>query len=387
MEIMACQYQFLQEALHGYEKTGISLIAYDGKVFKPAGLGDDVGIYDFLPKLAHGMGISIDQSINLFLGGMFTVSFCLGIIGLFLLLKKWNVRILALANLMFLAFVSFMAGGIYIALSSATIAVVPLFLYFVKRGKPDRMFMLFNLITGIGLGLAHHVRIHSGTGVIIFMVIVLLYLQIHWKRKAILLMLIVIGVSIPAIYFDRLLEQRDAYLKKTYSTFERPPRQHVFWHSVYIGFGFLGNEYGIRYKDEVAIKKVRSVSPKAAYLSEEYEMILKKEVYKLIKAHPLFTATTIFAKLGVICLYLFAFANVGLIAVAFHVKSWRLEVAFWSAMMFNSLFGILVVPDYRYLMGFLAFAALYGIMSLNQTVEQGGFRRMRALLKRSGEES
>jgi hypothetical protein len=38
-------------------------------------------------------------------------------------------------------------------------------------------------------------------------------------------------------------------------------------------------------------------------------------------------------------------------------------------------------------MGFLAFAALYGIMSVEQTVEQGGFRRMRALLKRSGEES
>ena len=187
-------------------------------------------------------------------------------------------------------------------------------------------------------------------------------------------------------YFNQLLNQKDNYLRRNNPAYERVLREHPFWHSVYIGFGFLNNDYGIKYKDEVAIEKVRSISPKTTYLSEEYEAILKEQVLKLIKTKPLFVLRTIFAKFGVISLYLLIFANVGLIAVYFHRKCWPLETAFWGAMIFNSLFGVLVIPDERYLTGFITFATLYGIISIEEAIEHIPWGRFGALLRRKGEE-
>jgi hypothetical protein len=389
MEVMQCQYQLLCEALSGYEKTGIPLVSWDGNILKPAGLGDDIGLYYFIPKIVHALGISIDQSINVLFVSVFLVSFSLGIIGTFLFLKDHVIKWLGFVEIILLAYGSyFFVGGIYIILSSITIAIIPLFLYLTKRRKLGLLLVIFLLLAGLAIGVAHHLRSHAGTGVLIFMTIILLfYLQISWKQKIVLIMLVVISVLTPIIYFDKLLDRRDAYLTNYNSGYERVLRRHVLWHSIYIGFGFLNNEYGIRNKDEVAIGKVRSISPKALYLSEEYETILRKEIFKLIRNHPLFAAQTVFAKFGAITLYLFIFSNVGLIAVILHRKSWQLETAFWSAMVFNSLFGIFTIPDYRYLMGLIAFATLYGIMSIDETIEHVTWEQVAALLRRGGEKS
>jgi len=382
MNIMPCVYQMLHEALSGYQKTGIPLIAYDGNALKPAGVGDDIGIYYFIPKIAHTFGISIDQSINVFFISVILVSFSLGLIGSFLYIKRPLIKWLGIVEIMLLAYGSyFFVGGIYIILSSITIAIIPLFLYLTKRRKLGLPLIIFLLLAGLAIGVAHYLRSHAGTGVLIFMTIILLfYLQISWKQKIVLIMLVVISVLTPMIYFDKLLNRRGAYLTNYNPGYERVPRRHVLWHSIYIGFGFLNNEYGIKYQDEVAIEKVRSISPKALYLSEEYETILRKEIFKLIKNHPLFAAQTVFAKFGAIILYLFIFSNVGLIAVILHRKSWQLETAFWSAMVCNSLFGIFTIPDYRYLMGLIAFATLYGIFSINETIEHIRWGRIIALL-------
>jgi hypothetical protein len=184
------------------------------------------------------------------------------------------------------------------------------------------------------------------------------------------------------IYFDNMMKKRDLYLTKKGSIYEPFTRGHAFWHSAYIGFGFLSNEYGIKYKDESGIEKVRSISPKTRYLSQEYEGIARAEVFRLIKKHPLFVTQTIFAKLGVILFYFLIFSNLGLVAVALHRKTWQLEVAFFGAMVFNALFGIIAVPDYRYLMGFIAFATLYGIVSLDDAIEHLGWKKMIAMMHR-----
>lgn len=378
MNIMPCVYQMLHEALSGYQKTGIPLIAYDGNALKPAGFGDDIGIYYFIPKIAHTFGISIGQSINVFFISVILVSFSLGLIGCFLFLKNRVIKWLGIVEIILLAYGSyFFVGGIYIILSSITIAIIPLFLYFSKQRKLSSVFVIFLLLSGIAIGVAHHLRSHAGTGVLIFMVMVLLfYLQIQWKQKIFLITLLIVAVLTPIIYFDILMNRRDAYLANYDPSYKSAPRRHVFWHSAYIGFGFLNNEYGIKYKDEVAMEKVRSISPKAAYISQDYEEILKDEVFKLIKAHPLFAVQTIFAKLGVIFFYLLIFGNVGLIAITLHKIKWPLEIAFGSAMIFNSLFGILATPDYRYLMGFIAFATLWSIITFGEAIGHDTWKRI-----------
>ena len=124
------------------------------------------------------------------------------------------------------------------------------------------------------------------------------------------------------------------------------------------------------------MEKVRSIAPKTTYLSQDYEDILRHEVFKLIQAHPLFTVQTMFAKLGVILFYLLLFGNVGLIAVALRKAEWPLQIAFGSAMIFNSLFGILATPDYRYLAGFISFATLWGIITFDEAIGHDSWNRI-----------
>jgi len=388
MEVMQCQHQLLREALSGYEKTGIPLVSYDGNVLKPAGIGDDIGLYYFIPKISHVLGISLDQSINVIFISLIFVSLTLGIIGSFLYFRKRAIKWLGAVELILLALGSYFVSGIYIFLLSIPIAIIPLFLYFAQQRKVSSIFIIFLFLAGLAIGVAHHFRIHAGTGVLIFMAIILLFSnQIHWKKKIILILLLIISVSTPIIYFDKIMKQRDIYLAKNNSNYEPFTRGHVFWHSVYIGFGFLSNEYGIKYKDEIAIEKVRSISPKTSYLSQGYEAVLRKEVLSLIKKHPLFATQTIFAKLGVIILYFLIFSNVGVIAVVLHRKNWQLEIAFFSAMMFNSFFGIIAIPDYRYLMGFLAFATLYGVISIDDAIEHVAWKKIITIMHHGREKS
>jgi MFS family permease len=388
MEVMPCQYQMLREALSGYEKTGVPLVAYDGNVLKPAGIGDDIGLYYFLPKISHVLGISLDQSINVIFISVIFVSLSLGIIGSFLYFRKRAIKWLGVVELILLALGSYFVSGIYIILSSITIAIIPLFLYFARQRRVSSMFIIFLFFAGLAISITHHLRSHAGTGVLIFMTIIfLISIQIQWKQKFILILLLMISVSAPMIYFDKIMKQRDVYLTKNDSTYEPFTRGHPFWHSVYIGFGFLSNEYGIKYKDEIAIEKVHSISPKTLYLSQEYEVILRDEVFNLIKKHPLFVTQTIFAKLGVNIFYFLIFSNVGLIAVVLHRKTWQLEIAFFSAMLFNSFFSIIAIPDYRYLMGFIAFATLYGIISIDDAIEHVAWKKIITIMHRGREKS
>jgi hypothetical protein len=370
MEMLPCQYQMLQETLWGYLKTGIPLIAYDGKSLKPAGVSDDMGIYYFIPKITQLLGSSIDQSVDLLFISMAIVSLLLGIIGLSLSLKHLKAKALGILAILFLAYWSyFFSGGIYVIFLIITVAVIPLLLYFSSQQKITSIFSVFLLFSGFAVGMANIFRSHAGTSVLIFMVIILVsYLQTSWKQKIILLMFVAFGVLAPSLYFHQVLDRRDAYLKNLYPNYKAALRGHPFWHTAYIGFGFLNNEFGIRYKDEIAIEKVKSISPKTAYLSEEYEAILRNETLNLIRTKGPFVLQTIFAKFGTIFLYLLVFANVGLIATICYRKVWQIETAFWGGMIFTSLFGVVAIPGSRYLTGLITFASLYGIFSIDEAL-------------------
>lgn len=377
MEIMPSRYQKLQEALSGYEITGNPLISYDGEIFKPATTSDDIGIYYLIPKMAHFLHVSLDQAIHIFFGGMILLSLALAIVGVLLLFKTRLSRFVAIGALLLLSVFSFVVGGLYLVASSITVSIIPLFLYFTKNKKVSVLFFIASFFAGVGMGTAHYLRAHAGTAVVMFMIaVVLLYLQAHWKKKVLLVLLMAVGFLVPMRYFDGLIKQRDVYLEEYQAGYKKVPAQHPFWHSIYIGFGFLNNKYGITYDDNVGYEKVRSISPDAAIYSQEYEAILKKEVFNLIRRHPFFAIKTGCAKMGVIVFYLLVFANIGLIAAVRYPKPWPLELAFWIALAFNALFGILIMPRAGYLSGFCAFATLYGVVSINYAIECGGGRNL-----------
>jgi hypothetical protein len=118
-------------------------------------------------------------------------------------------------------------------------------------------------------------------------------------------------------------------------------RQHPFWHTVYIGLGYLSNDYGLAYKDIIAAKKVHELAPDALLLLiPEYETALKTAVIDLLRKDPVFVVGTLLAKFGAVLIYFLLAANLGMLAAIRYPKPWSVEVAFVAGLAFNALFGL-----------------------------------------------
>jgi hypothetical protein len=141
-------------------------------------------------------------------------------------------------------------------------------------------------------------------------------------------------------------------------------RGHVFWHAIYLGLSYVKNSEVPEYRDEFAFAKVRALRPEAADYSPEYEQVLMREIFKLAKRQPFLILANLFVKLVVVSLFCVFAANVGLYGTKLAPKPIWLELAFWLAIAFNGLYGILVLPNPKYLVGLIAFAVLYGVYSI-----------------------
>jgi len=371
--IMDSRYQKLQMAVDGYQQTGVPLIAYNGNQLNPAGFSDDVGIYYFIPKLADITGLPLDTSAELFFLGMAVTALIFGILGSLLVFKNWTGKGIAIFALSLVLAISYRKGDVYLISSAIIVAIVPLFLYLFKTNTKIKAFhFLFLFLAGVSIGNAHFIRSHSGTSVLLFIGIILItYLKEDRKKKLQLITVLCVGVMLPFIFFNYTIAKRDAYLSQNQPGYKKVVAKHPFWHSVYIGFGFLNNDLDIKWDDSVAMEKVRSVSPDATYLSPEYESILRREVIRIAIDRPHFLLRNIFAKIGILLFYFLVFANIGIIGMLKYPIKGPVDWAFWAALAFNSSFGILVIPYLEYLLGFISLAAIYGVLYINRIVDMG----------------
>ncbi|MFN3385096.1 MAG: hypothetical protein ACK42Y_00720 [Candidatus Thermochlorobacter sp.] len=344
-----------------------------GISYRALGATDDAGLPYLLPKLANLLHLSLGEAWTLWFFSILIVSYALGIYAMMRLLTSSLVKAFYLIHLFVVTVMIVMIGDVYALPACLAIAAVPFALRFFTNTMDDRRFrtslaILFG--TGILFGWAHVIRSHAATGLIVFMVALLLFaMQVSWLKRMVLLASLLFGFLVPQSYMKTLFDARDAFLEAQIG-YGSALRQHPFWHSIYIGLGFLSNDYGLAYKDEVAEKKVRQVAPHAEYCSPEYEAVLKSAVIDLIKKDPVFVTLTLLAKSGFVLIYFCLFANVGLFAAIRYPKPWRIELAFVLALGFNALFGLLVIPRLSYLLGFIAFAVLYGAVSLDDALRQ-----------------
>lgn len=379
--MMEIRYESLHQTLAGLEKTKIQLIGYDGSHFHPAGYSDDGGIYYFIPKIAHAFNIPIDSAMMVFYFGWNLTALSLGVLGSLLLFKTWTEKIIALIALALLSIIVFTHGYVYVFQASAVVATIPLFLYFRKANRASAGFVVFCVLAGAWLGVSNHLRSYAGVGPSIFICIVLAYsIRASWKNKGILAGAAVIGFMIPTLYANYLLEQRNDYLA-AHESISWKYAPYPFWHNIYIGFGYLDNDLGIRYADGVANAKVLSVAPGTQYLSQEYVDILRNEVFKLFTEHTYFVLKTIAAKGWKMALLFLMYANIGVLAALAYPKGRALDLAFLFGMLFQTSFGFLVIPKDSYLLGFIAFATLYGVVSINAALDRGLIEDGRRCLK------
>ncbi len=368
--MMQCRYDWLQWLMEGYQKTGQLLIGYQNGALVPFNGADDIGMYCMVPKIAQWFSLSLDQAIAVFYYGMALIACSLALFGFFLLYRAWLPRVVVVLGIVWLSRGCLRIADVYATYAIAALAVTPLWLYGVQQNQRPRWFMAWSGCVGLILGFLHYVRALSGMPVLVFMLITLVLNRWAWRDKVWVVGVVLAGIVVPVVYFSAVYDQYVAYAMQYLPGAVIALKTHVFWHQLYIGLGFLSNPFGIAYNDSIGFAKARSVNPNVISCSPEYEMILRNEVIALVIQYPMFVLKTIFAKCGVIFLYLARVAHVGLIAAVIYRKPWQLELAFAGALAASALFAVLTDPDYSYLLGFIAFAVMYAIISINYALEK-----------------
>lgn len=372
MSIMGCRYIDLMRTIAGYKKTGMQLVGCDGvATFPSEATGDDVGLYYFVPKLMRFFDCSLDRAISLFFNGMLLAGCFIGIIGFFLYSKSWLFRAIAASGLvLFSCYVRTMTTDNYLVPVALAMAIVPWGLYFLRRGKIDWLVVMFFCLTGIVCGYGHFIRSCSSFPMLLLLVCVVFFIPASWWRRGVLLIVLGSSVMISFFHMHVLFEARKPYFDPSYSQIAA---YHPLWHAVYAGFGFLNNDSGIKWDDDVVRAHAKSIDPQAIYPSHKYEMVVQGMVCNLFKNHKDFVIQTFAAKAGVILFWILIFANIGLVLAFLYRKPWQVELILWLALLTSSVFGFIALPGrwYPYTLGMHALAFLYCLISIEYALRQG----------------
>jgi hypothetical protein len=369
--IMPSRYSDLQKTIAGWETTGRSLIALENGRLVPAGFSDDPGIYALIPWLARTFHLDLSFSITAFFDSILLLGVLIGCIGVLLLSNSSLMRTLGIAVVLYSSVLAYRTGDVYLLEFSVPMSLVPLALFFVRRQRMEsKAFVQFLFVGGLVAGVASLVRSSSSLPTIVFLVLLVLLMAVKVLKKAILVALLLGAFVLPRLYFHHLVSERDSFLAAQNLATRTATSRHIFWHLAYLGMGFLSNPYapgGIC--DDAAKAKVHSVRPSAAYLSPEYDRVLRQETIAFVQSHPTLAMFTVFAKLGIIVSLIAIFANIGLLGAIFYPKSLSIEVPFWGALVMASAPLIVAAPIPLYSIGLVAWSVIYGFVSLNWAVE------------------
>src|SRR5262249_33122538 len=127
---------------------------------------------------------------------------------------------------------------------------------------------------------------------------------------------------------------------------------HPFWHTIYLGLGFVQNKEVPRPADETSIAKARSIDREVRLFSPEYERIMQRATLRLVVTHPDIAIANFGAKLGIIALLFLFAANLGVKALFSAPLEPRIQWTVTLCLALTALPGILAVPHPRYLLGF-----------------------------------
>ena len=277
MKMMGCREDQVRQSLIGLNESGVPLVSICNDAPVIAGWPDDPGIYYFIPQIAKFFGISIENAIAFFIITLLLIGATFSIYCFFSLFKDWLSRTIAIVGIALLSVLGFRYYDVYIAGLVAVEITVPLLLLWVKHSqKLDLKFSILLAFIGIAIGYCNFIRLHAGTGALIFAISwILLSKNQAFTKKGYSILLIVLFTLIPMLHIRHLEQKRDQYLKNVGSFSILGSVAHPKWHNIYIGFGYLKNSYGIEYDDSVSYNKAMSINPHVAGSSAEYAAILK----------------------------------------------------------------------------------------------------------------
>jgi hypothetical protein len=358
------RYREVKEAVSGWKQSGAPLTGKVGDRWEAVPCGDDTGLFYLVPLLARHTGWDTDRSLNVFLLGILLLAATTGLVGLWLTSCGIRQRALAVVPIVAATYISLRMGDVYIIQASVAIMSIPWLYYVSKTGVRSRQRVLITFLCGIILGFGQWIRTQSASPVLLFFAVVLWCSPVRRFKKGLLAVTLVTGMTLPLLYSTFPIHQRDRFLVRHQPGYRPSLNHHLLWHTAYVGLGYLTNPYVSAWQDSLAVSYVQGVDPATIYGGKEYETILRKRVEEIARYDPKFIFYTVTAKAGVLASILVLCINMALGAALCSPKTRGIELAFWLAMAFAALPGIIAIPQPQYVLGMIVLALYYWYYSI-----------------------
>ena len=255
-------------------------------------------------------------------------------------------------------------GDVYLIQGCAVLLVLPWLYYALTCSLQFPRQVAICFLCGVSLGFAQWIRTQSASALLLFFVVLLCSVPLRRSAKLLLLTVLISGMSLPLLYARSPLRQRERFLVLHQPHYSPTLNSHLFWHTAYLGLAYLRNPYVAAWRDSDAVSYVQGVDANAIYAGPEYESILRSRVEQIARMNPRFFLFTILAKVGVLACFLLLYANLGILVFFFRPRFIGLELAFWLAIAFAALPGIVAIPVPQYVVGMLTIALYYWFYSL-----------------------
>jgi hypothetical protein len=346
-----------------------------GSQFSAAGLSDDQGLYLIVPWLTHLLGAHDPLSTLRWMA--------LGAFAIPIALYPWLIRELSgstLAGLIspFLLLIGLWLlplADIYWVASWAILALLPVVLLLDRRWPRFGLPLLLGVL--VLASVASAIRGQAGLAVFIAAVIVIVRRPWAWRARGAAIVLCALAyVSFSGFGMAAVRAERDHQLHG------RPlaggtSTSHPFWHTAYVGLGYLPNDWDIRYQDPIGYRDALRIDPTVASTGPRYNRILRERYFKLVWSDPWFTFRDYGAKLivalrpAVPVLIALAFVGPWLLLVDRRRSRWRRDaLVIGIAALLGLSSPFLATPLSAYLLGWLAAVLLAGILAFSALVAE-----------------
>jgi hypothetical protein len=286
----------LRNSLAVLERGGPLLLGRHGTTgsYYAVGLSDDEGMYVYIPLLSRLFGVSDPVStIRYFYVSLYGIATVIYPLVFYRLTRSLLAGLMA--PLLLLACVLSMGfNNFYWVPAWGMLVLLPL-IFLLARDWP-RLGLLAILGIALAASWMSSVRSSSGLGIVIAAAAVLVLRRWPWWRLLTALALVAVAyLSINSFVLPAIREHRDHRVGVDVLSGHQPTG-HPLWHTAYIGLGYLPNDYGIHYRDEVAIERVQREAPGTVFLSGRYASVLRKAYIGVVRDHPVEVAKQYAAK-------------------------------------------------------------------------------------------
>jgi hypothetical protein len=337
-------------------------------VLVPSGGGDDQGLYLFVPWLANVLGW--EDPVNLLRW------IALLALAVPLALFPWMVRKITGSTLaavlspfaVLIGLWLMPLGDIYWVATWVVLLLVPLLLIIDRHWPRHGLLLLLGLL--VLASVATSIRAQAGVPVLIGAALIVLRRPWSgWARGGAVVLCIAAYLSVGTFGIAAAREVRASQLGGEWTLTGDTGTSHPFWHSAYIGFGYLPNEWDIHYSDSIANRDVLREDPRAEFLGPTYNRILRERYFSFVGEDPVYAAKVYGAKLlvalrpAVIALLALAILWPWLLLVDRRRSRWRRDALFLAVAGLAGLAAPMVATPYpAYLLGWLPAVLLAAIL-------------------------